>query len=361
MAATDPIIFDFGSLISKVGLGGDADPYATFITAVGSDGTVGKTAIDKRTSDDRPVYPITRGFVTKWDVMDKIYNTAFQLVDPIADNEATKRNIILATPSQASRLDREKHAKLLFEKYQVPALTMVNTAELSLYHVGKRSGLVVDVGHGTTNVVPIWDHNIFTHAQKRNEMGGQDIELFLKELTKERAQMDIETARVIKERPDGLLYIAPDLSAEVARENEIVMDYELPDGNKVTLTRERFFASEVLFDPEYMDKDVPSIQKSIQTAVAACDMNVRKNLYENIYIVGGTTYLKNFQDRLKTELEKIVPSTVQLQLNAHEDRNYAAWIGGSVISQLSTFKNMLVTKQDYSELGDNIINQRFKN
>jgi actin-related protein len=358
----DPVILDFGSLTTKIGVGGDADPYKTFPTVVSPDGTVGQDAINKRTSDNGPIYPINRGFVNKWEQMENIYDTSFKLLNPITNDNPTQRTIVLATPPLASRLDREKHAQLLFEKYQVPSLTMVNTAELSLYHVGKSSGLVVDIGHGVVSVVPIWDKNIFNHAIRRNEVAGIDVETFLVSLVHNRQSIDIETARQMKERSDGFCYVAADLEKEAQKDSqEIDMDFELPDGKKITLGRERFLACEALFDPEYMDRDVPSLQKLIQTAVTQCDINVRKSLYENIQVAGGLSLLSGLESRLHAELTKLVPASVKVQLHANKDRHYAAWIGGSVISQLSTFNQMLVTKNDYMELGDSLINERYKN
>ncbi|KAL0481350.1 actin [Acrasis kona] len=339
----DASILDFGTGITKIGIGGDADPLHVFRTTV-TDGSV-------QGKEDQ--VPMKNGNVSNWDAMELIYTRSFELLG----EDSTKRPALLSIPPMGSKLDRETSAKVLFEKVGIPSLVMVNNAELSLYQSGQSTGLVVNLGHGTTYVAPIWEHNIFSHAITHGGVTGSDIDNFLSALlnSNENAhQVTVEEARSIKE--SGACYVSQDFDDELNKDRtEIDLSYELPDGREILIGRERFLSCEALFNPEYIDKDSPPIHKLICDTVSRCDINIRRNLYSNIHIVGGQSLSIGLIERLQKEIQKKVPQSVEVVINAAENRDYAAWVGGSVFSQLSTFKNMLVTKADYEEKGISVL------
>lgn len=60
---------------------------------------------------------------------------------------------------------------------------------------------------------------------------------------------------------------------------------------------------------------------------------------------------KNFNVRLKNELDKLLLGVNELTINAPEERLYSVWCGGSIFSSLSTFKMMSIDKASYDEYG----------
>ena len=68
-----------------------------------------------------------------------------------------------------------------------------------------------------------------------------------------------------------------------------------------------------------------------------CDVDVRKDLYGNIVMSGGTTMFDNIDKRLCAEVMKQAPSTMKIKVVAPPERKYSVWIGGSILSSLSTF------------------------
>ena len=58
------------------------------------------------------------------------------------------------------------------------------------------------------------------------------------------------------------------------------------------------------------------------------------------------------------ELSAVVPDTIPTKVVASAERKYAAWIGGSMLSSLSTYRNILISKQDFEEHGGNIANRK---
>jgi len=68
-----------------------------------------------------------------------------------------------------------------------------------------------------------------------------------------------------------------------------------------------------------------------------CDIDVRKDLYSNIVLSGGTTMFTGIAERLSKEVTALAPSTMKIKVVAPPERKFSVWIGGSILSSLSTF------------------------
>jgi actin-related protein len=64
--------------------------------------------------------------------------------------------------------------------------------------------------------------------------------------------------------------------------------------------------------------------------------------------------MNGFVDRFEDEIKEMARDDAKTDINisAVLHRKYAAWVGGSMISSFSTFKDMAVTGQDYSGQAD---------
>jgi actin-related protein len=47
-----------------------------------------------------------------------------------------------------------------------------------------------------------------------------------------------------------------------------------------------------------------------------CDIDVRKDLYENIVMSGGTTMYPGIAERLEKEITSLAPSKMKVKINA---------------------------------------------
>jgi actin len=68
-----------------------------------------------------------------------------------------------------------------------------------------------------------------------------------------------------------------------------------------------------------------------------CDVDVRRDLFSNIVLSGGTTMYPGIAERLNKEMVALAPSSVKIKIVAPPERKYSVWIGGSILSSLSTF------------------------
>jgi len=90
----------------------------------------------------------------------------------------------------------------------------------------------------------------------------------------------------------------------------------------------------------------------------ACDIDVRKELYNNIVMSGGTTMYDGIQERLQKDIVSLAPSTMKVKVVAPAERKFSVWIGGSILSSLATFQTMWITKAEFEESGPSIVHRK---
>merc|ERR1719228_2976481 len=61
-----------------------------------------------------------------------------------------------------------------------------------------------------------------------------------------------------------------------------------------------------------------------------CDVDIRKDLYANTVMSGGTTMYPGIADRMQKEITALAPSTIKIKIIAPPERKYSVWIGGSI-------------------------------
>merc|ERR1712167_15097 len=142
---------------------------------------------------------------------------------------------------------------------------------------------------------------------------------------------------------EKLSYVALDFDSEMKAASESSdkeKTYELPDGNIITVGNERFRCPEVLFQPSFIGKEANGIHDTTFQSIMKCDVDIRKDLYANVVPSGGTTMFTGIGERMTKELQALAPSTMKIKVVAPPERKYSVWIGGSVLSSLSTFQSI---------------------
>merc|ERR1711964_168695 len=72
-------------------------------------------------------------------------------------------------------------------------------------------------------------------------------------------------------------------------------------------------------------------------SIMKCDVDIRKDLYSNTVLSGGSTMFAGIAERVHKEITHLAPSSIKVKVAAPPERKYSVWIGGSILASLSTF------------------------
>ncbi|XP_057304904.1 actin-related protein 3 [Hydractinia symbiolongicarpus] len=405
MAMRQPAcVIDNGTGYTKMGFAGNTEPQFIMPSAIAvkqSAKVGGKSTSFKGVEDldffigdeavDKPNYatkwPIRHGIVEDWDLMERFWE---QCIFKYLRAEPEDHYFLLTEPPLNTPENREYTAEIMFESFNVPGLYIAVQAVLALAaswtsrQVGERTltGTVIDSGDGVTHVIPVAEGYVIGSCIKHIPIAGRDITFFIQQLLKEREvgippEQSMETAKAIKER---FCYTCPDIVKEFTKYDadpgKWIKQYEGEHSiNKkkfsVDVGYERFLGPEIFFHPEFSNPDFStSISETVDSAIQHCPIDVRRGLYKNVVLSGGSTMFRDFGRRLQRDLKRVVdsrlklseelsggrikPKPIECQVITHSMQRYAVWFGGSMLASTPEFYQVCHTKAQYDEYGPSI-------
>jgi len=395
-------VVDIGTGYTKLGYAGNTEPQ--FIqpsciavkesAKVGNKVAKGVDDLDFFIGDeatDKPNYavkwPVRHGIVEDWDLMEKYME---QIIFKCLKAEPEDHHFLMTEPPLNTPENREYLAEIMFESFNVPGLYIAVQAVLALAaswtsrSVGERvlTGTVIDSGDGVTHVIPVAEGYVIGSCIKHIPIAGRDITYFIQQLLREREtgippEQSLEVAKAVKER---FCYICPDIAKEFnkyeAEPRKWIKQFE--GLNSVTRQKfcidvghERFLGPEIFFHPEFSNPDFTTpISTVVDDVIQNCPIDVRRPLYKNVVLSGGSTMFRDFGRRVQRDLKRVVdarlrlseqlsggrikPKPMEVQVITHSMQRYAVWFGGSMLASTGEFYKVCHTKADYDEIGPSI-------
>lgn len=365
MSKSPAIIFDNGSGVFKAGFSEDFAPFVIFPTIVGKaknqnlmigmdqkEFYVGNEAASKPNLLHIS-HPIVKGQIEDWNKMEQIWQYTYEnelVVDP------QEHTILVTEPPLMSNKYHEKLAEIFFESLHVENFYSSITSVLALYSTGKTTGIVLESGEGITHSVPIFEGFAIPYATIKLDIGGLDLTNYLTSLFRESgvslnqdSQGDFFTQ--IKEKKCFVTFDFDTSIKEYQKNRTRELCMTLPDGTEVFLADQSFRCPEILFQPNKIEKDFYGIHEAIYQSILKCNQAIRKDMYSSILLAGGNTMFPGINQRLSKEISALAPSTMAIKTKAPQERKYSVWIGGSILTSVDSFKQLLVSSKEYKESG----------
>jgi len=420
MARQIAAVIDNGTGYTKMGFAGNDSPSFVFPTAIatrqapggtsnrpappskpsflasGSGGSGGNLAQKRGTEDldffigDEAVqanagagygldYPIKHGIISDWSLMERYWEAS---IFKYLRCEPEDTYFLLTEPPLNPPENRENTAEIMFESFNCQGLYIAVQAVLALAaswtssKVQDRSltGTVIDSGDGVTHVIPVAEGYVIGSAIKHVPLAGRDITYFVQSLLRDRNEpsSSLRTAERIKEE---FSYVCPDIVKEFSRydaDPSRFQKLEVEEGRRkvtVDVGYERFLAPEIFFNPEIASSDfLTPLPEIVDNVIQVSPIDVRRGLYKNIVLSGGSTMFKDFGRRLQRDIKQIVDARIlrseqrsgaksgglEVQVISHKKQRNAVWFGGSLLAQTPEFFSYCHTKRDYEEYGPSI-------
>ncbi|XP_033060446.1 actin-like isoform X2 [Trachypithecus francoisi] len=323
-----PLICDYGSGFSKVGFAGMESPMGVFPTVLGK-------------------------------LRHDIWHHSFYQVLHVAPEQ---HPVLVTEPPLNPTPSKQKVTQVLFETFNIPALYLANQGVLSLYASGQTSGLTVESGEGMTHFVPIADGCPLHLSTFQLDIAGQDLTLHLLQLLKDNGQLLLGTGdrEYFRDMKEKCCYVALDFDKEKEKTDSPShhQKYQLPDGQEITVGQESFFCPEALFQTKLIGRDAPGLHTMAIQSITSCSPDLQNVLFGHMLLSGGTGSCPGLQFRMQREISELVSPTVYVKVATCPYSIYGAWVGGSILCSLSTFKDMWVTGKEYKEMGSSIISRK---
>jgi len=398
------VVIDNGTGYTKMGYAGNVEPqYITPTTICTQEGKgAQKAAAQKKGAEDLDFYigdealansktydtfyPVRHGQVENWTHMEYFWE---QCIFKYLRCEPEDHYFLLTEPPLNAPENREATAEIMFETFNVPGLYIAVQAVLALAAswtsknaTRTLTGSVIDSGDGVTHVIPVAEGYVIGSSIKHIPLAGRDITAFVQQLMRDRNEPipPAESLEVPKRVKEQYSYVCPDVvkefnkyDAEPAKwirqqnfTNQVTKkDYTVDVGY------ERFLGPEVFFNPEIFSSDfLTNLPKVVDDTIQSCPIDVRRPLYKNIVLSGGSTMFKDFGKRLGRDVKRFVDfrikkseelsggkiKSVPLEVNvvSHHMQRYAVWFGGSMLASTPEFYPVCHTKQQYDEIGPSI-------
>lgn len=335
--------------------------------------------------------PHEQGQLVNWELEKVIWDHIFSGEDTKQPVDTRSTTLVLTeTPYQLPALSGNTD-QVVFEQYEFDAYYKTPAPALVPW-AGQGTGpdtgpadaaLVIDSGFSSTHIVPVLKGEPHWSGLRRVDVGGKLLTNYLKETVSFRHYNMMEETFLMNVVKEAVCFVSGDFAADIdethanKRKSKHAISYVLPDYRTSTighvlragesetdhqvlrLTNERFTVPELLFRPGVLGVGQAGVAEAAAQSLEGLSPEEQSLLLANVVLVGGTSRLPGFKDRIHHELRSFAPQNSLVRVRTPQDPIGEAWRGGSSLAQSGQLDGLAVTRAEYLEHGPNICLAKF--
>jgi actin-related protein len=367
-----------------MGFGGEDVPAVTYPTVHGNlrhpslkiggtqDSYLGEEALAKRGILTLR-WPIQHGNITNFEDTAALWKYGFYNQLRVAPEEC---NVVISEPPFVPNMVREKTLQIFMEEFNVPGYYTNTSGVLGMMACGIETGMAIELGHELCAITPVFEGRSVSAGMYTFHVSGQNLTDYLMHLISERGIYLTTTAeRVIarhakeqlgfcasdRDARDKVMWKTFDVSTASQAERELVaeVDFEIPGVCEWKLGTERWRCVEPLFFPSMIGFSAEGLPGLIWNSLHKQTPEHRLAMMQSITLMGGSSLFPGLGPRLKHELTNLLPNNAQFDVITHPDRHIATWKGASLLTTKENFPSLLITKDEYDEVGPSLIHTKW--
>ncbi|XP_033023636.1 actin-related protein 10 [Lacerta agilis] len=400
------VVIDLGAAYTKCGFAGETGPRCVIPSEIKKPGISKPVKVVQYNINTEELYSYLKEFI-------HMLYFRHLLVNP------RDRRVVIVESVLCPSHFRETLTRVLFKYFEVPSVLFAPGHLMSLLTLGINSAMVLDCGYTESMVLPIYEGIPVLNCWGALPLGGKAIHKELEFQLLEQSTVDTGTTKgqslpsvmgsvpedivedikvrtcFVSDLQRGLKIQAAkfnlDGSAEVREEGAEFplsvrmnlipfsfafglltasfvlqrpapppdVDYPL-DGQKILHVNGAIRDSvvEILFEQDNEEKSVATL---ILDSLVECPIDTRKQLAENLLVIGGTAMLPGFLHRLMAEIRHLVEKPKYKETLASKTfrvhtppakPNCVAWLGGAIFGALQDILgSRSVSKEYYNQTG----------
>lgn len=256
---------------------------------------------------------------------------------------------------------KELITSILFNAFEVPAVSFAKQPILSLFYTSNTSGTILESGSDITQCCFINDGFAVPSSYIRCDYGGRDVSEYLQRILRYSGFSFTTSAEFkIVEKIKEMCYfcVQQKEKGRDAHQEISQSQYFLPDNTFINLKEEKVMAPEILFDLSIMGLHYMSFTEIVMTCMSKIDADLRSK-QNKLLFTGGNTLFKGTKEKFMVDYKSRVKNPIKFIFNvASKNKNYECWIGGNILSGLDSMKNMWINKEEWKENGKAILNKK---
>nr|XP_020671569.1 actin-related protein 10 [Pogona vitticeps] len=367
------VVIDLGAAYTKCGFAGETGPRCVIPSEIKKPGISKPIKVVQYNINTEELYSYLKEFI-------HMLYFRHLLVNP------RDRRVVIVESVLCPSHFRETLTKVLFKYFEVPSVLFAPSHLMSLLTLGINSAMVLDCGYTESLVLPVYEGIPVLNCWGALPFGGKAIHKELEYQLLEQSTVDTGTSKrqslpsvmgsvpeeivedikvrtcFVSDLQRGLKIQAAKFNLDGSTERPVPppdVDYPL-DGEKILHVNGAIRDSvvEILFEQDNEEKSVATL---ILDSLVECPIDTRKQLAENLVVIGGTAMLPGFLHRLMAEIRYLVEKPKYKERLASKafrvhtppaKPNCAAWLGGAIFGALQDILgSRSVSKEYYNQMG----------